>query len=41
MPQVQFIQVTPEQLQTAIIKGVKTQLEDLKNTFNPKSLNSI
>ncbi|MDN3664460.1 helix-turn-helix domain-containing protein [Algibacter miyuki] len=36
MPQVQFIQVTPEQLQTAIIKGVKTQLEDLKKHFQPK-----
>jgi hypothetical protein len=36
MQQVQFIQVTPEQLQTAIIEGVKTQLEELKKHFSPK-----
>lgn len=36
MQTVQFIQVTPEQLQTAIIEGVKTQLEDLKKHFQPK-----
>ena len=34
--QVQFIQVTPEQLQNAIIEGVKTQLDDLKRYFQPK-----
>ena len=36
MQQVQFISVTPEQLQTAIIEGVKTQLESLKLHFEPK-----
>ncbi|WP_431159093.1 helix-turn-helix transcriptional regulator [Winogradskyella poriferorum] len=34
--QVQFISVTPEQLQRKIIEGVKTQLEDLKKHFKPK-----
>lgn len=32
----QFIQVTPEQLQQAIIDGVKEQLEELKKNFQPK-----
>ena len=36
MQQVQFIQVTPEQLQNAIIEGVKLQLNDLKRSFQPK-----
>ncbi|RMA56643.1 helix-turn-helix domain-containing protein [Ulvibacter antarcticus] len=36
MKQVQFISITPEQLQTAIIEGVKTQLDDLKKNFQPK-----
>ena len=36
MKQVQFISVTPEQLQTAIIEGVRTQLESLKLHFEPK-----
>ena len=39
MQTVQFIQVTPEQLQTAIIEGVKTQLQDLKTHFQPKTQN--
>jgi len=33
--QVQFIQVTPEQIQNAIIEGVKTQLEELKKSLQP------
>jgi hypothetical protein len=37
MSQIQFIQVTPEQLQNAIIEGVKTQLEDFKKHFEPKT----
>ncbi|GGK41928.1 MULTISPECIES: helix-turn-helix domain-containing protein [Flavobacteriaceae] len=37
MPTVQFIQVTPEQLQNAIIEGVKIQLEELKKNFEPKT----
>lgn len=35
--QVQFISVTPGQLQEAIIEGVKVQLENLKKNFEPKS----
>ena len=37
MEQVQFISVTPEQLQHAIIEGVKSQLQDLKKHFEPKA----
>lgn len=36
MKTVQFISVTPDQLQNAIIEGVKTQLEDFKKHFQPK-----
>ncbi len=36
MEQIQFIQVTPEQLQAAIIEGVNTQLKELKEHFQPK-----
>ena len=36
MSNIQFIQVTPEQLQNAIIQGVKTQLDELKKHFQPK-----
>lgn len=36
MGTVQFIQITPEQLQEEIIKGVKTELEQLKKDFQPK-----
>jgi excisionase family DNA binding protein len=36
MKQVQFISVTPEQLQNPIIEGVKNQLESLKLHFEPK-----
>jgi hypothetical protein len=39
MQTVQFISVTPEQLQNAIIEGVKSQLEDLKKHFEPKTPN--
>lgn len=37
MKSLQFIQVTPEQLQEAIIAGVNTKLEELKKGFEPKS----
>ncbi len=37
MQQVQFIQVTPEQLQNAILEGVKQQLQELKKEFQPKT----
>ncbi len=36
MKQVQFVSVSPEQLQDAIIEGVKIQLEELKKEFQPK-----
>jgi len=36
MGTLQFIQITPEQLQNEIIKGVKTELEQLKKDFQPK-----
>ncbi|MFB9056664.1 helix-turn-helix domain-containing protein [Mariniflexile ostreae] len=39
MQTVQLISVTPEQLQNAIIEGVKTQLQDLKKHFEPKTPN--
>mgnify|MGYP003866207273 CR=1 FL=1 len=39
MQQIQFVQVTPEQLQNAIIEGVKNQLNDLKKHFQPKEPN--
>ena len=36
MKTIQFIQVTPEQIQDAIIDGVNSKLEDLKKNFQPK-----
>jgi hypothetical protein len=36
MQQIQFIQISPEQLQEAIIEGVKTQLDELKNYLPSK-----
>ncbi len=39
MSQVQFIQVTPEQLQNAIIEGINSKLDELKNHFQPKEPN--
>lgn len=36
MGTLQFIQITPEQLQNEIIKGIKTELEQLKKDFQPK-----
>lgn len=36
MQNIQFIQYTPEQLQTAIIEGVKNHLDELKKHFQPK-----
>ncbi len=36
MTSIQFIQVTPEQLQNAIVEGVKKELEILKTNFQPK-----
>ncbi len=34
--QIQLIQLTPNQLQDAIIEGVTKQLEELKKHFQPK-----
>jgi predicted DNA-binding transcriptional regulator AlpA len=39
MSTIQFIQITPEQLQSEILKGVQVQLEDLKKHFQPKEPN--
>ncbi len=39
MQNIQFIQITPEQLSNAIIEGVKLQLQDLKKHFKPKEPN--
>ncbi len=39
MQNIQFIQITPEQLQKSIIEGLKTQLNDLKEHFEPKKPN--
>ncbi|MGY5846624.1 helix-turn-helix domain-containing protein [Salegentibacter sp. HM20] len=36
MSQIQFIQITPEQLQEAILEGIRLQLESLKKDFQPK-----
>jgi excisionase family DNA binding protein len=36
MEQVQFIQTTPQQIETAIIAGVKVQIDLLKKEFQPK-----
>lgn len=36
MQAIQFLQVTPEQLQDAIIKGIVSHLNDLKVHFQPK-----
>jgi len=39
MKTIQFIQVTPEQLQNAIIEGVNSKLDDLKKEYQPKEPN--
>ena len=36
MSVIQFIQTSPEQLQAAIIEGVRKELEELKKDFQPK-----
>lgn len=33
---IQLIEITPEQLQEAILNGVKVQIEELKKEFQPK-----
>lgn len=39
MSTIQLIQITPEELQKEILKGVKIQIDDLKNHFQPKQPN--
>lgn len=39
MEAIQLIQITPEQLQNEILKGVKTQIDELKTHFQPKQPN--
>ena len=34
--QIQLIQLTPNELQNAIIEGINHKLEELKNSFQPK-----
>lgn len=36
MKQIQLVGITPEQLQNAIIEGVKTQFDELKQFYQPK-----
>ena len=33
---IQLLNITPEELKTAILEGVKVQIEDLKKNFEPK-----
>ena len=39
MGNIQFIQVTPEQLQSSIIEGIKAQIYELKDNWQPKEPN--
>ena len=39
MSTIQLIQITPEELQNEILKGVKSQFEDLKKHLQPKQPN--
>ena len=39
MEAIQLIQITPEQLQTEILKGVKIQIDELKKYFQPNHPN--
>ena len=36
MQQIQFVQITPQELQNSILEGVKFQLENFKQNFEPK-----
>ena len=36
MKTINFVGVTPEELQSSILEGVKTQLQDFKKNFTPK-----
>lgn len=39
MEAIQLIQITPDELQKEILKGIKLQIDDLKNHFQPKQPN--
>lgn len=39
MESIQLIQITPEELKNDILMGVKSQIDDLKNHFQPKEPN--
>lgn len=39
MATIQFIQTTPDELETKILKGVQSQIDDLKKDFQPKEPN--
>lgn len=39
MQSIQFIQVSPEQLQSEITKGIKSYLDDFLQNFKPKQPN--
>lgn len=39
MQTIQLIQITPEQLEAKILKGVQSQIDDLKKHFQPKEPN--
>lgn len=36
MQQLQLISITPEQLESKILQGVQSQLQELKSSFQPK-----
>ncbi|CAM3401244.1 helix-turn-helix domain-containing protein [Zobellia roscoffensis] len=37
MKEIQFIQTTPDQLVEKILSGVRSELQELKNDFQPKA----
>lgn len=37
MRQIQFISISPEELQNVILEGVKAHLDDFKKNFEPKT----
>jgi len=41
MQQVQFISTTPEQLQESILKGLKSQLDELKKGIPTKATRRV
>ena len=41
MSSIQFISTSPEELLSAIVEGVKVQMEELKKDFQPKDPNQF